>query len=298
MFRYAPAHGDPTSWGLVSDRFLLVLGADESCALRMWDTLSAQTATLEDVLEALAAGGVRATPDFALVELVDAPTGSVSVALRGRGRADLGGSADRRLSGSGAGSWLEASAQGIAGLAVGLEGAGDDATRLPMARGIVPTARVSAGPDPVRVAVAPATTPIAAPGQELRSESPDRTVDLLEEATILSARRAPAAQLRFDDGSVVRLDGTLTLGRSPRPAGRGRVHVLPSPHKEVSGTHAAVEADGGVLRLRDLGSTNGTTLTFRASGSSIVLRGAGHALAVGDRIDFGDGNAAVVEAVR
>ena len=68
--------------------------------------------------------------------------------------------------------------------------------------------------------------------------------------------------------------------------------------QEVSGTHAAIESEGGGLRLRDLGSTNGTTLTFGASGSSVILRGAVHTLSVGDLIDFGDGNTAVVEAAR
>jgi len=283
MFRYAPVHADAASWGLVSDRFLLVVGADEAYALAAWETLSKAGTTLEEVLELLAADGVRAAPDFALVELVDASTGSVSVALRGRGHADLGGAPDRHLSGTGAGSWLEAAAQHITGLTVGLGGAAAGDPRLPMARGVVRAGSLSAG-------LAPGGRPAAAP------ETSDRTVDLLEEATMLSARRAPSAQLRFGDGSVVRLAGILTFGRSPRPAGPGRVHVLPSPHKEVSGTHAAVEAEGGVLRVRDLGSTNGTTLTFGASGSSVLLRGAAHALTVGDLIDFGDGNAAVVEA--
>jgi len=285
MFRYASVHGDAASWGLVSDRFLLVVAADEAFALRAWETLSSARTTLEGVLELLAADGVRAAPDFALVELVDAATGSVAVALRGRGRADLGGTPDQHLSGAGAGSWLEAAAQNITGLTVGIEGAAAGEPRLPMARGVVRAGSLSAG-------LAPGARPDPAPAPA------DRTVDLLEEATILSARRAPAAQLRFGDGSVVRLVDILTFGRAPRPAGPGRVHVLPSPHKEVSGTHAAIESEGGGLRLRDLGSTNGTTLTFGASGSSVILRGAVHTLSVGDLIDFGDGNTAVVEAAR
>lgn len=269
MFSYVPSDG--AAWGLVSDRFVAVVAGDADHALRVWELAGADDAALEDLVEALAADGIRATPDFAVVELVDATRGSVAVAARGTGSVRFAGGADP-VSGSGATSWVEAAAEDITGMVVGL-GADGEAVLLPLARGVVPAGRVQWG----------------APVEEE-----------IDEATVLSRRRPRATRLRlrFADGSTLSVDGPLTVGRAPRPADGGRIHILPSPRKEVSGTHALLEVQEEMLRVRDLGSTNGTIVTLSGSGAQVVLRRGEHTLGEGDRVDFGDGNAAVVEAER
>ncbi|MDQ1129154.1 FHA domain-containing protein [Microbacterium sp. SORGH_AS_0888] len=333
MFSYtSPSTGEVESWGLVTDRFVLVIEGPAELVLRIWETVVREDATMEEVLELLAARGVRTLPDFALVELIDAPTGSISVALRGRGRAELGGTPGRYLSGKGAGTWVEASAQSIAEMTVGLRGEEPGPVRLPLTRGVVRTEQIHWGvPLPRLAPPVPAERPPAwAAGVDAEDELDDATVlgsarrgrrapaapatSELEDdldATVLGSRMTPAApppatpaapaappappapRLRFDDGSVLDVDGVVVVGRAPFARPGTRPHALVSPRKEVSGTHAELRAEGVTIVVRDVGSTNGTTV--RPVGApDELLRDRERALQPGDRVDFGDGNTAVV----
>ena len=80
MFSYTPAAADRDAWGLITDRFVLTIATDAGHALELWRTMTTPDATLESILEALVTRGVRVIPDFALIELLDASTGSASPA--------------------------------------------------------------------------------------------------------------------------------------------------------------------------------------------------------------------------
>lgn len=80
--------------------------------------------------------------------------------------------------------------------------------------------------------------------------------------------RPPLGVLRLSTGDVVTLDRGVVLGRSPQlrpdlpPGSRPHVLRLPSPQNDISRTHAEVVLEGWHVMVRDLGSTNGTTVTL------------------------------------
>jgi len=74
--------------------------------------------------------------------------------------------------------------------------------------------------------------------------------------------------LRLSTGDVVSLDRGVLLGRAPKvsgdPTGPQRPHVLrlASPDNDISRNHAEVLLKGWQVMVRDLGSTNGTTVAL------------------------------------
>jgi hypothetical protein len=71
-------------------------------------------------------------------------------------------------------------------------------------------------------------------------------------------------QLRLSTGQVIVVDRRIVFGRAPRGllGSAGTTFVrLRSPHRDLSRTHAEVVLDDRIAYVRDLGSTNGTTLT-------------------------------------
>jgi hypothetical protein len=80
--------------------------------------------------------------------------------------------------------------------------------------------------------------------------------------------RPPLGTLRLSTGDVVTLDRGVLLGRSPKlnadlPAGE-RPHLVrvPSPENDISRNHVEVVLEGWHVLVRDLGSTNGTTVAL------------------------------------
>jgi hypothetical protein len=80
--------------------------------------------------------------------------------------------------------------------------------------------------------------------------------------------RPPLGVLRLSTGDVVTLDRSVLLGRAPRPgdglAAHDRPHVVkvPSPERDVSRNHVEVILEGWHVLIRDLGTTNGTTVAL------------------------------------
>lgn len=80
--------------------------------------------------------------------------------------------------------------------------------------------------------------------------------------------RPPLGTLRLSTGDVVTLDRGVILGRSPKPAPDLPLHQrphavkLPSPDSDISRNHAELVLDGWHVLVRDLGSTNGTTVAL------------------------------------
>lgn len=74
--------------------------------------------------------------------------------------------------------------------------------------------------------------------------------------------------LRLPTGDVVMLDRGVLLGRSPKvnadlDAGM-QPHLVrvPSPENDISRNHVEIVLEGWHVLIRDLGSTNGTTVTL------------------------------------
>ncbi|MCR2784276.1 MULTISPECIES: FHA domain-containing protein [unclassified Microbacterium] len=317
MFTYnVPSQTGTAGFAMVADRFLLVVaaGVGDVFALELWNTLSNGDAALEDALSALARRGIERLPDFALVELVDSRTSSVSVAVRGSATAQLHGQESTTLAGAGVGTWVEGSAQRVAGIALTLAGS-PTGSLLPLGRGVVRADRLQWGTVP---AGGSHPAPAAPPARELPAwaadlDDPHSTMAVdreslaelvagaLDDHTQLGAvrRRGPRPITRrfvvsLEGGRVLELDLPVVLGRAPEPAAHpgARLASLPSPRREVSGTHVELRLDGEQLLVRDLGSTNGTVVRH-ADGSAMLLRGGATArLTEGALLDIGDGNVA------
>ncbi|MCR2827775.1 FHA domain-containing protein [Microbacterium sp. zg.Y909] len=314
MFSYsvAPVAAE-AGFAMVGDRFLLVASSEigDASARELWTLLSAGDTALEDVLSALAERGIELLPDFALVELVDARTSSVNVAVRGTAEAQLHGPERTTLAGPGIGTWVEGSAQHVAGIALTL-GATSPTALLPLGRGVVRSDRLQWGTvPPERPAPADRAGVVPDWAADLEDDAAQSTTvfDREELAALVSAAvgarpdRARAAArpdaprrlvLAMDGGRVLELDLPVVFGRAPDPGAHPGARLVPlsSPRREISGTHIEVVLDGDHLLVRDLDSTNGTVVRH-ADGSAMLLRGGATArLAEGAVLDIGDGNVA------
>ncbi|QLD10694.1 FHA domain-containing protein [Microbacterium oleivorans] len=305
MFRYSPPDdAQRTGFAMVADRFALLVDAavGDELATGLWNAMTAPDAAFEDVLSLIAAVGIGRLPDFALVELVDAASSSVSVAVRGTATIDLHGPQRSSYAGSGVGTWVEGSAQHVAGISLGLAGVLSSAVLLPLGRGV---ARANALEWGVVVSPAPAV-PAAATARSVADD-----VDDVDDSTVLGSRRpgaslpvpqAPHARryvLRLTPGGEHTLERPVVLGRAPRTAQHpgARTVAVASPRKEVSGEHLEARLEGDALVLRDLGSTNGTVVR-QPDGGEVLLRGGASArVAPGTVLDLGDGVTVVFEAV-
>lgn len=106
---------------------------------------------------------------------------------------------------------------------------------------------------------APHATRCRVCGQELPTQQPEPTV------------RPALGVLRLTTGDVVTLDRGVLIGRAPRAAqeteAEGTPHLVrvASPDNEISRNHVEVVLDGWHVLVRDLGSTNGTTVALPGS---------------------------------
>ncbi|MGR6741252.1 FHA domain-containing protein [Microbacterium arborescens] len=352
MFRYPTpddAHG--AGFAMVTDRFALLLGpgAGEALAAAVWEAMTARDAAFEDVLSVIAAVGIGSLPDLALVELVDAGSSAVSVAVRGGATIDLHGPQRSSYAGTGVGTWVEGSAQHVAGISLGL-GAAPGPSVLPIGRGVVRTDALEWGAAAPAAVASPAVevATVASPAIEAPEDAaPLETVAVdrrtltpsfgprrssqpvagpaaspapvpapvptppqpeMDDSTVLGSRRgaapvaeAPASRryvLRLEPGGEYPLDHPIVLGRAPRAAQHpgARIIAVPSPRKEVSGTHVEVRLEDDVLVVRDLGSTNGTIVRDASGDVGLLRSGATSRVSPGAVLDLGDGVLASFES--
>lgn len=105
--------------------------------------------------------------------------------------------------------------------------------------------------------------------------------------------RPPLGSLIFSTGEVVSLDRDVVVGRRPsakHQEGRlePRLVTLPSPNREISRNHCEIRVDGWDIRIRDLGSNNGTFLTREGQEPLRVGEAFPVILRNGDTIDLGE----------
>ena len=113
--------------------------------------------------------------------------------------------------------------------------------------------------------------------------------------------RPDLGRIVLSTGEEVALDQDIIIGRRPRStpsAGRApaRLVIVPSPSKEISRSHCELRIDDWDVRVRDLGSNNGTYLT-RPGQAPVRLDGSvAMALKPGDVVELGEGISFRMEA--
>ena len=127
---------------------------------------------------------------------------------------------------------------------------------------------------------APHATRCRVCGQDLPSQQPEPTP------------RPALGQLRLSTGDVVTLDRGVLIGRAPRAAdtGAGSPHLvrISSPDNEISRNHVEIVLDGWHVLVRDLGSTNGTTVALPGSSPIRVRPGDQQTIEPGTTITLAD----------
>jgi hypothetical protein len=106
--------------------------------------------------------------------------------------------------------------------------------------------------------------------------------------------RPPLGVLRLSTGDVVTLDRSVLLGRAPRLgdglAAHDRPHVVkvPSPERDISRNHVEVILEGWHVLIRDLGTTNGTTVTLPGESPMRLRANDQQVLEAGSRVSMAD----------
>ena len=109
--------------------------------------------------------------------------------------------------------------------------------------------------------------------------------------------RPDLGRIILSTGEEMALDQDIIMGRRPRStpsAGRApaRLVIVPSPGKEISRSHCELRIDDWDVRVRDLGSNNGTYLTrpghapVRLDGSVAMVLKPGDVVELGENISF------------
>ena len=327
MFAYAvPAGASDDGFGVVTDRFLCLLGTEASAevASDVYAMLDDPESTRAEVLDALA--GRHGLVRFALVELLDAASRNFAIAVRGEVSLELEQATTTRLSGASDDAWISTEARGVNALRLMLDGESVVGDQLPIRRGVVvtgslrldgPTAAAAKAPrkESPKAEAAPATEPVkrAARSTKVPAKLPTKPAGRVSSKTsqkpqLVSASAAKSAVaesaavaelagedswvLTLPDGSEVDVRLPIVVGRRPWSAdadGREVVHVVAPPaRQEISGTHLELFLDEGAVKARDLNSTNGTVVRTNARAPRLLHSGGTTTLAAGDILDIGE----------
>lgn len=306
------APGTLSGFAVVTDRFVGLLGSDSDAgvAVELYRLLEEPSTTITDVLDVFAAFG--ANRRFALVEVRDAATRVVHVAVRGDIAVDMTGVDSTRLSGERGATWFNGEVRGVETLALRV-GVPDpaDGPALPIRRGVVPAAEVRFDEDhgarsalqppaDVQLRTVPIELPALAPAAEAappaaEDPAPGASPVAAPHASrvdLASIMQAPVWRLTLPDGSTVDPGTPVVLGRRPwrtSPEETTTAYVVtPSPHREISGVHLEIALRGSELYARDLGSTNGTIIATPGRAPRLLRDGRSAVLVDGDVLDLGE----------
>jgi len=296
----------PGAWYAVlgSGALVLLPPGEKRRVPAVW-ALVDEGAGFDEVLDALIADGLRDLTGFALLSRDD---GDVRVVIRGAVTAvlDTDDGEQVRVEGAAAATWVERAVRHVDALRVEVDDAPPEAAeRLTIRDGLARVASVEE-PVPVEDDAEPEPAPAAPPAPEPETEAepeaepePAPEPEAVTEAVPVPA--APAggavARLVISHGETVDVDRPVVLGRSPDPAasddGDPRLVALPSPSREISGTHLEIRPGSGPDRgsavVTDLGSTNGTVVVQPGMPREELQAGVAVRLVPGAVIDLGDG---------
>lgn len=105
-----------------------------------------------------------------------------------------------------------------------------------------------------------------------------------------------AVVLRFDSGALHWFRGTCVIGRNPEAEPGVATVAVPDLSRTLSKTHVALVQAAGVVVLRDLGSTNGTSVIRPDASFEDLVAGVDLAVPAGSTVRIGD-HAFVVDRV-
>jgi hypothetical protein len=105
-----------------------------------------------------------------------------------------------------------------------------------------------------------------------------------------------AVVLRFDSGAVHWFHGTCVVGRNPEAEPGVATVAVPDLSRTLSKTHVALVQAAGVVVLRDLGSTNGTSVIRSDASFEDLVPGVDLPVPAGSTVRIGD-HAFVVDRV-
>ncbi len=105
----------------------------------------------------------------------------------------------------------------------------------------------------------------------------------------------PWYRIKVNRLAPIPLDVPALIGRRPVPprvtlGGQPRLVRVPSPGREVSGTHLELRQHGASVIVTDLRSTNGTVVSIPGSLSQKLRQGESFVVSAGTVVDIGDGN--------
>lgn len=281
MFKY---QFDPSAnnlgFGVVTERFLCLLGAEASAELaaEVYRTLDVDGAVASDLLDALTS--THGLARFALVELLDPATRSLSIAVRGTIALEIEQASTTRLSGASDAAWISTEANGVNSLRLMLDGDVEPGIQLPIRRGVVSTGQLRLDEG--------AAVPRARKKRAPRAQLATATI----EATAQSSSDGNGWILTLPDGSDIEVGLPVVIGRRPWSAdaeAREVVHVVAPPTKnDISGLHLELFVHEGTVHARDLNSTNGTIVRTKSRPPRLLHSGGTTELVAGDILDVGE----------
>lgn len=159
------------------------------------------------------------------------------------------------------------------------------------------------GPAPVDGAPFPLIEPTLADADTIVVTRPGSGRRRSETPTTFTAEPVDGARfaLRIGTHPPIPLEVPAYIGRRPSTpriigARMPRLVMVPSPSREISGTHVEIRQEGETVVVTDLGSTNGTIVTSGGFPPRGLLQGESVVVGEGCVVDIGDGIRIVVVA--
>jgi hypothetical protein len=298
MSRTVEVSALPVGWSRVSGsgvHIVLALPCDDPLVEQLRAALPLDRGPrrdqLDDLLDILLRAGVRGLPDFVAVDEID----PVRLIVRGAAVAELTIDGEIRwIAGGGARTWADVEVGGAVGL-VRLHHKHPD---LPVSPEAQPSYDHLFGSTQGAIAfhgVDEAVTPpqAAAPSPIPSDLTLSAPIEGLEPGEHLVD--PVVGFLRLSTGEVVSLERGVLLGRAPKleggavGPGQQQPHLqrLDSPDNDVSRNHAEIILSGSDVMIRDLSSTNGTTVALAGQSPIHLVPQAQHVLEPGTLVSLG-----------
>jgi hypothetical protein len=323
MFSYVEG-GTDAGLAIVSASIvaLLARAAGPETATELYRVLEAGGEGLDLAMDLLdvRAPGISA----AIVEVRDARTRVIRMAVRGDISVELAGGGSTRLGGRRHGDWSVTESVGARRFVLELPSPAVAAT-LPLRDGVVATDRIDfRAPTAARRKpgglvleresdVDPPTQPIpiiargtrgglardldASAGTRVHPEQRDHVAPVLPVSDDVPGA---AWIVGLPDGTELDDRRPIVIGRRAwftRQAPEGFIHVVvPSPRREISGEQLEIEFASGHPVARDLGSRNGSLLFSGDEPPRLIHGGESVVLSTGDIIDVGEGCRVTIHA--
>lgn len=202
MFAYlSQSASDAGGFAIVTDRFVCLLGSSSTAAQasELYVALDSDSVHVDDVLAAIVAR--YSLKDFAIVEVLDALTRRMTVAVQGEVVADVDGATGTRLSGPTGATWMMGEVKGVTAISLSLAGVTSqtEEERLPLRRGVARAAAVALNDTETPVPVffdeqSPKTVQIDLPtGAETNTEITDEAEAKAHASPTVGREQASAA---------------------------------------------------------------------------------------------------------